>query len=106
MRACLAEAAVTLTAQLFHVSKTTVFMTAYAIEYGLSNAIVQSTQNYCSKGTANLNIHHEDPVSTKTDHRELHKTNIHKRAAIDPLQGYERHHQNRPSTISDSTVTL
>ncbi len=33
--------------------------------------------------TANLNIHPEDPVSTKTDHRELHKVNIHERAATD-----------------------
>ncbi len=33
--------------------------------------------------TANLSIHLEDPVSTKTDNQELHKANIHERAAID-----------------------
>jgi transposase len=31
--------------------------------------------------TAELNIHHEDPVSIKTVRRELHKSNIHGRAA-------------------------
>jgi hypothetical protein len=31
---------------------------------------------------AELNIHFEDPVSTKTVQRDLHKTNIHGRAAI------------------------
>ncbi len=37
-------------------------------------------QNYCSKVTVNLIIHLEDPVSTKTNHRDLHKDNIHERA--------------------------
>jgi hypothetical protein len=32
--------------------------------------------------TAELNIHLEDPVSTKTVRREFHKSNIHGRAAI------------------------
>jgi hypothetical protein len=32
--------------------------------------------------TAKLNIHLEDPVSTKTVQFELHKSNIHSRAAI------------------------
>jgi hypothetical protein len=32
--------------------------------------------------TAELNIHLEDPVSTKTVQRELHKSNIHGGAAI------------------------
>ncbi len=41
---------------------------------------VQTTQNYCSKVTANLNIQLEHPVFSKTDHRELH--NIHEKAAI------------------------
>jgi hypothetical protein len=38
----------------------------------------------CSTGdrTAELNIHHADPVSTKTVRRELHKCNIHGTAAI------------------------
>jgi hypothetical protein len=31
--------------------------------------------------TEELNIHFEDPVSTKTIRRELHKSNIHGRAA-------------------------
>uniref|UniRef100_A0A673GGC2 Uncharacterized protein n=1 Tax=Sinocyclocheilus rhinocerous TaxID=307959 RepID=A0A673GGC2_9TELE len=101
MRAFLAEAAVTLTTQLFRVLKTTVFMimTVYAKHGKTMNKdcqtlrrIIQSTQNYCSKVTASGNIHHEDPVSTKTDHRELHKANIHKRAAIDPLQGLQLTH--------------
>jgi hypothetical protein len=43
----------------------------------------EKLQNYCSTGdrTAELNIHLEDPVSTKTLRRELHKSNIHGRAA-------------------------
>jgi hypothetical protein len=32
--------------------------------------------------TAELNIHLEDPVSTKTVHHKLHKSNIHGTAAI------------------------
>jgi transposase len=32
--------------------------------------------------TTELNIHLEDPVSTKTVRREFHKSNIHGRAAI------------------------
>jgi hypothetical protein len=32
--------------------------------------------------TAELNIHHKDPVSTKTVQRQLHNSNIHGRAAI------------------------
>jgi hypothetical protein len=32
--------------------------------------------------TAELNIHLQDPVSTKTVQRELHKSNIHGRAVI------------------------
>ncbi len=34
---------------------------------------VQTTLNYCIKVTENLNIHLEDSVSTKTNHRKLHK---------------------------------
>jgi hypothetical protein len=42
------------------------------------------SQNYCSTGdrTAELNIHLEDPASTKSVRRELHKSNIHSKAAI------------------------
>jgi hypothetical protein len=32
--------------------------------------------------TAELNIHPEDPVSTKTVRRDFHKSNIHGKAAI------------------------
>jgi hypothetical protein len=44
----------------------------------------KKSQTYCSTGdrTAELNIHLEDPVSTKTARRELHKANIHGRPAI------------------------
>jgi hypothetical protein len=44
----------------------------------------EKSQNYCNTGdrTAELNIQLEDPVSTKTVRRELHKSNIHGRAAI------------------------
>jgi hypothetical protein len=35
-----------------------------------------------AKVTAELNIHLQDPVSTKMVHCELHKSNIHGRAAI------------------------
>jgi transposase len=43
------------------------------------------SKNYriaAAKLTAELNIHHEDPVSMKTVRRELHKSNIHGTAAI------------------------
>ncbi len=59
MEAHLTGVSVTLTAQLFSVL----------------------SRNYC-KVIANLNIHHEDPVSTKTDQKELYKANVHERAAI------------------------
>jgi hypothetical protein len=44
----------------------------------------ETSQCYCSTGerTAELNIHLEDPVSTKTVQRGLHRSNIHGRAAI------------------------
>jgi hypothetical protein len=43
----------------------------------------KKSQNYCSIGgrTEKLNIHLEDPVSTKTVQHELHKFNIHSKAA-------------------------
>jgi hypothetical protein len=43
-----------------------------------------TSQNYCSQGDrrAELYIHLKDPVSTKSDRRELHKSNIPGRAAI------------------------
>jgi hypothetical protein len=44
----------------------------------------EKSQNYCNTGdrTAELNIQLEDPVSTKTVRRELHKSNIHGTAGI------------------------
>jgi hypothetical protein len=43
----------------------------------------EKSHNYCSKRDriAELNIHLEGPVSTKTVRRELHKSSIHGRAA-------------------------
>jgi hypothetical protein len=44
----------------------------------------EKSHNYCStgEGAAELNIHLEDPVSTKTVRRDLHQSNIHSKAAI------------------------
>jgi hypothetical protein len=44
----------------------------------------ENSNDYCSTGdrTAELNILLEDPVCTKTGQIELHKSNIHGRAAI------------------------
>jgi hypothetical protein len=44
----------------------------------------EKSQKYCSTGDrpAELNIHLEDPVSTKTVRRELHKLNIDGKAAV------------------------
>jgi transposase len=40
--------------------------------------------------TTELNIHLEDPVSTKTALREIHKSNIHSRAAILQTSDYSK----------------
>jgi predicted transcriptional regulator len=44
----------------------------------------EKSQNYCSTGdrTAKVNIHLDNPVSTKTAQCQLHKSNIHNRTAI------------------------
>jgi hypothetical protein len=44
----------------------------------------EKSRNYCSTGnrTAEMNIEFENPVSTKTVRRELHRSNILGRAAI------------------------
>ncbi len=106
MEACLAGKPVTLTAQLFGILRTTVFaftcvfMGAYKkhgktssvkwekskLEWWSSNTkmdCIQTTQIYCSKVTHNINIQLEDPVSTKTNQRELYKANIQEWAVID-----------------------
>jgi hypothetical protein len=44
--------------------------------------IVSKNNIITAQVTAELNIHLEDPVSTKTVRHELHKSNIHDRAAI------------------------
>uniref|UniRef100_A0A8C2EL44 Uncharacterized protein n=1 Tax=Cyprinus carpio TaxID=7962 RepID=A0A8C2EL44_CYPCA len=78
----LAEAFVILTAQFFSVLRTTVFRIMIAcIEHGKASLMKNNTtQNYCSKVTTNLNIYLACPNSTKSDQRELHKANIHERA--------------------------
>jgi hypothetical protein len=45
---------------------------------------LEKSLNYCNTGdrTAELNIHFEDPVSTKAAQHELHRSNIHGWAAI------------------------
>jgi hypothetical protein len=50
----------------------------------IENDCFEKSHNYCSTGdrTAELNIHLEDPVSTENVRCELHKSNIHGRAAI------------------------
>ncbi|PNF32883.1 hypothetical protein B7P43_G01837 [Cryptotermes secundus] len=42
----------------------------------------KSTLTNATQVTAELNIHLEDPISTKTVQCELHKSSIHSRAAI------------------------
>jgi transposase len=48
----------------------------------LKTIVSKEHRTAAAKLTAELNIHHEDPVSIKTVRRELHKSNIHGRAAI------------------------
>jgi len=48
--------------------------------------VSQNHRTTAARLTAELNIHLEDPFSTKTVWRELHKSNIHGRGAIaEPL---------------------
>lgn len=42
----------------------------------------EKSQNYCSIVKAELNVHLETPVSTKTVQLELHKSDIHGRVPI------------------------
>jgi hypothetical protein len=46
---------------------------------------LKNHRNAAAQVTAELNIHLEDSVSTKTARSELHKSNIHGRAAIAKL---------------------
>jgi hypothetical protein len=50
-----------------------------------SEGLFRKSHNYCSIGerTAELNIHQEDHISTKTIQCELHKSSIHGGAATD-----------------------
>jgi hypothetical protein len=50
----------------------------------IENDYFEKSQNYCSTADrkAELNINFEDPVSPRTLRRELHKSNLHGRAAI------------------------
>jgi hypothetical protein len=56
------------------------------IDKGDRRTLVKKSHNHCSTGerAAELNIHLEDPSSTKTVLRELHNSSIHgsSRAAI------------------------
>jgi hypothetical protein len=47
--------------------------------------VLKNHRTTAAKVTAELNIHLEDPVSTKTIRREFHKSNIHGRVAIAKL---------------------
>jgi hypothetical protein len=48
----------------------------------LRRTVAKNHTTTAAQVTADLNIHLEDTVSTKTDLRELHKSNIRGRAAI------------------------
>jgi hypothetical protein len=50
--------------------------------YTLRMIVLKNHRTNVAQVTAELNIHLEDPVSTETVRRELHKSNIHGRAAI------------------------
>jgi transposase len=103
--ACLAGASVTKTATLLSVSRATVFkITSAYTDHGKTTSAKRDSgrkstlterdrrtwrrivsKNHGTTATwvkAELIIHFEDPVSTKTVERELHKPNIHSRAAI------------------------
>jgi hypothetical protein len=51
----------------------------------LRRIVSKNHRSTAAQVTAKLNIRLEDPVSTKTVGRELHKSNIHGRAAIAEL---------------------
>jgi adenosine deaminase len=52
----------------------------------IERSVSKSQNTTAAKVTAELNTHLENPVSTKTVERELHKSNIHGTAAInEPL---------------------
>jgi hypothetical protein len=47
----------------------------------LRRIVLKNHRPTAAQVTAELNIHLEDPVSTKTVQHEIHKSNIHSRAA-------------------------
>jgi len=51
----------------------------------LERIVSRNHRTTARKVTAELGIHLEDPVSTKTVRRELHKSNIHGKASIDKI---------------------
>jgi hypothetical protein len=86
----LAGASVTKTGKLLGVSTVTVskVMSAYT-NHGKTTSVSEnnsdrkrSSQNCAAEVTAELNIHLEDPVSTKNVRREPHKSSVHGRAVI------------------------
>jgi FixJ family two-component response regulator len=74
----------------------------------LRSIVSKSHRTTAARVTAELNIHHEDPFSTETVQRELHRSNIHGRAATaKPLitennaQMRKRWHHDHKTWISD-----
>jgi hypothetical protein len=57
-------------------------VTKTATSLGASRAIVSKVTSTAAQVTAELNTHLEDLVTTETVQCELHKSNIHGRAAI------------------------
>jgi hypothetical protein len=61
----------------------------------LRRVVSKSHRTTAAQVTAELNIHHEDLVSTKTVQRDVHKSSIHGRAAIAKLLITESNAQMR-----------
>jgi predicted transcriptional regulator len=78
----LAGASVTKTATLLGVSRVTVSKVMSAYTNHAKTSAKRNSGGKLAQVTAELNIHLEDPVSTKTVQYERHKSNIHSRVAI------------------------